>query len=700
MKVADVTDTKWQNCSQAAQKLAINLFEDNVTPWELMQYPYKLAIDLGGGNSSAVYSNTEDPSDWHTAMLTRLGDEHLWSVVGYADTGKVYIGRDAKNAENCRYYYSNYKMCPTNLNLKIDVLPDNYQPVNGEEDKKVKKTVEQLTKDYMRAFFEAALQFNQPLKFCSRKNILLIVGHPSSDAWKQPECRENLQRIVQEATGVGKVMTMSEAKAAILYAFKNGAYINPNEKVIIFDLGATTADAIWIDRGHRIPKEASINLGGNTADNHLARIALKKSGLEAGDLKTNLALDSRIIKEKHWPKGKESQRMNIRGKGSLGSVNVCMEPKDFQDAVSSKNYAFEVYDELTGDVISDCYTGHLKRFMQETKDLLKIRDVDWVLVTGGAARMTPAMEVIVDMAGKLWAVPEDHVIPKKITDERMNESVTYGSLYYYQKAMTVLNDLPELHSKLNDQAQNLVVPIAQACHEELATYILDKVIEPKVKNWRDHGSGCNEDDFKTVIDDALKHITASQKSEINRIIRNGTAATKNQLSAFQTLITDFLKKHYGTQAGEAAWTPSIMPISPDLFVTLVQDAVEQSMRTFWDKNEEWLLGLFGLVILTVLLLAAAGEVLFDKIYDKFASDKQKEERKQRQVKRQLARDAKGRVKFYNAITKQKTKQTVTKEMKEALTRELTNICKENGFGIPDAFIAQITADIKKAVYGG
>jgi len=686
-------NTTSNTCSGAVELLASILLDNEITPQDFAKHPYVIAIDLGGGNSSAAYI---DASEGTTANLTNikpnvanldaLSSKSKWSTIGYTTDNKILIGRSAKLYGHG--VYSNYKCCPTDLNLKTNCFPDK---VNGKNDKTVKRSVEQLTKDYLENFFDAIRRFNPTLKEAPLDKMLLIVGCPSSKTWQTDECHKNFKRIIKEATGVGKVMILSEAKAAIMYTRGNGANIRPVDSVIIFDLGAVTFDMIWIDRRSNCPpKEASMNLGGNAVDKNLGKIVLQKSKLKEDDIQIPLSLDCRIIKERFWPKETGTQFISLQ----KDLANISITSNDFLKAVNDSNYSIEVYDGISDRDFTDTYLNHIKRFMEECKNTLQIKDVDWVLITGGSARIKPAMDTITNMASKLWGVDQDHIYPKEISEDVMNEAVTFGSLFYYEKAMEVLIDLPNLYDALVKEVQELVDPLVEACYKDLAIYSMKEFIKPAALAWKNTTNGCDIYNLKYKISNAFAEPTEQQKNSLNAFFaENLEKVYENRLWKFQSLITTFLKKHYETKSSQMFCQPSFKGIHPDKFKEVILITLEEHLKSFWDNT---LIGMLLLMLFVsgIGLAAIAIEVLYDTLYETFATNDQKQKREQKQREK----DCNKRSKIYNKLTSEKMQNDLAKKLKEALTTELRHAFEDNALGIPDIFIQQATEDIQKAIY--
>ncbi len=393
--------TNEETTKQVQARILQDYFGPGITDIsQLDKIDYCVALDHGGGSSSAARMNLQKEADPKPRLLkiSRKGELSVWSHIGYdarpGENGPITIG---KKAMNRRYQYSNYKGVPTERALKREITPDNF-PDDSDEARNAGRQMEELTRDYIRKLFEDMLshQDNAELRNADRARMLIIVGHPSSEAWKKEANRKNLIRIVKEATGVSNVLTTCESNAAILYAMENRSALKGAKRILIIDLGASTVDITYLDQDRPDPVELSINLGGKHVDGNIAELMLLNSGMDEDSLdpEYNLLGEARIIKEIFWPKEEKDQKFEIGD----GAFTITRE--DFARAV--REMPIVVTDDETGEEAADSYCEHLAAFLQSAYDAHGIQAVDWVIITGGAARMKPAMEVIRSQAKHLW----------------------------------------------------------------------------------------------------------------------------------------------------------------------------------------------------------------------------------------------------------------------------------------------------------
>jgi len=698
-------------------RIAAALFEQHIADTSIFRtFDYCVALDLGGGNCSAAMANVQDGKD-NTPRLLKMtvrGETSLWSNIGYdccpGEIGKISIG---KLAQNRVYQYSNYKIVPTNQALEIEIAPDNYVLTGDPDiDSKVKRTVRDLTCDYIRTMFANILKHpdNAALRATPLHKILIVVGHPSGDDWKSKEAHANLVQIVKEATGVSAVLTTAESNSAILYALKKRTQLGQSDKILIIDLGAYSADITFIDRTLLRRKYASIPLGGRSIDKNIAHIILCNSGVNPEHISSeyNLFYESRRIKESHWPAGENDQDTYIRVTNPDNDIPVVVTHEDFNKTV--EEMPIEVFDDDLGESFSCSYSEHLARFITNAQKELGIDKVDWVIVTGGAARMAPAMKTIHNTVSDLWHVAESHIWPSVIQDQLIDESVPFGSLLFYLKAQEVLNETPNIYQQLMDESRKLISPMSDAISKDLMEYLMSCVIEPVLREFRDAGEkrSCNQ--LITAIE------TEIQNPAHEKVIQTRSSAVSKNVALqkkadFQNLIGDFLKKLYGRNANDAAWSwgASVDPNvdASDILVKAVQEAVSDSI----------LANITAFVLVVVLVLApwlflALGVVLVtveaavEWYVDKYYTDAQKEQRRRKQEEkecheREKPRNRSERKKIYNKmVTSDEVKQELENKIADKIKEQLNTECDKNGFGIPKAYIEQLTDDICKAVYTG
>lgn len=708
-------------------RIAAALFEQHIADTSIFRtFDYCVALDLGGGNCSAAVANVQG-GKYNTPRLLKMtvrGETSLWSNIGYdycpGDSGKISIG---KLAQNRVYQYSNYKIVPTNQALEIEIAPDNYVLTGDPDvDSKVKRNVRDLTCDYIRTMFANILKHpdNAALRATPLHKILIIVGHPSGDDWKSKEAHANLVQIVKEATGVSAVLTTAESNSAILYALKKRTQLGQSDKILIIDLGAYSADITFIDRTLLRRKYASIPLGGRSIDKNIAHIILCNSGVNPEHISSeyNLFYESRRIKESHWPAGENDQDTYIRVTNPDSDIPVVVTREDFNKAV--EEMPIEVFDDDLGESVSCSYSEHLARFITNAQKELGIDKVDWVIVTGGAARMAPAMKTIHNTVSNLWHVAESHIWPSVIQDQLIDESVPFGSILFYLKAQEVLNETPKIYQQLMDESRKLISPMSDAISKDLMDYLMPSAIEPVLREFRDANEKRSCAQLDVAIHQEFDNQTHRNKMEMLSADAAKDVAKQNK-GTFHKLITEFLEDLYGRNAGDAAWNwgTAIQPnvnIS-NILVNAVQDAISEST-----------LAIIGTVVLVIaaalfsvyaIILGIAwvvGESVVDWYIDTYFTDEQKQNRLYKQQRKQEAAARKreerelqelqkprnwfDRRKIYKKVTGDETKQELENEIRSKVSEQLQVEYDKNGFGIPKAYIEQLTDDICKAVYTG
>lgn len=691
------------------------MFEQPVDPDMFGMYDYIIALDLGGGNCSAAISDLREGKDSgpRVLKLSVLGETSLWSTIGYdtlpGETGDVAIGLAAQNK---KFQYSNYKTVPTNLNLEKRIKPDNYTLTgNTEQFIQVRRTVRNLTEDYIKAFYSGMLAHPECsfLRCVNPKRIMIIVGHPSSPEWKNPEAHQNLVNMVKSATGISTVLTTSESNSAILYALHTRDYVVGRERILIIDLGAYSADITFIDRRMREERKfSSITLGGKAIDKNLEAILLQNSGIPADQLdpQFNALFEARRVKEAYWPGEKHEQSVYLGGK------KVVFTHKDFRSAVEAM--PIKLYNSETGETSSYSYVEHLKKFMAAAKDKngMNIQNVDWVLITGGAARMRPAMEAIRKQAEDLWGVSRDDIWPNMITDEMIDEAVPFGSLQFYLKAKDTMTQIPDVYNALVRESENLISPLGDQISQNVVSCVFSEIIEPVVKKFRDANQDLSIADLENSLNQEFNNEQHKDRLKEKSDKAISEVLTKKQPD-FQKIITEFLKSLFGLEADHVHKTieldPSIPPIDED---SAISRAIQASLPD-WAE----ILALILLPVLVPFLLIYGLSQLVGKIYRTIFYDeeqmaeyneKQKkaaEESKKQREKEALAEQEKPRKKgererIYKGVTKVETKEKLYSETRDKITQQLKLQCNKDQFGIPDSYMDKLSETICNAVYSG
>ena len=68
--------------------------------------------------------------------------------------------------------------------------------------------------------------------------------------------------------------------------------------------------------------------------------------------------------------------------------------------------------------------------------------------------------------------------------------------------------------------------------------------------------------------------------------------------------------------------------------------------------------------------------------------------------RKKERSKRERTKIYNKVMEEETKKSFQETVQRKVVNALENACNANGFGVPDAYLEQLTKDICNAVYTG
>lgn len=703
---------------EVKDKLAATLFEPGSSCDEILaqreKYSYIVAMDVGGGNCSAAGADMgdcgKDEYSVKKLSLRKLGQYNIWSVIGYGnppgeEKQKVSIGQAAQNR---KYRYSNYKRLPEEANLRELVQPDEAT----EEGEKAGRKVRELNVDYIRALFDGIMDNNEALKAVPREKILLLVGHPSGEDWAGEEARKNLKEMVREATGVEEVLTMAESNAAILYVLKIWPLLGAADRVLIIDLGAYSADITYIDRENLVHEESSIPLGARAVDENIAERGIRKAGLDRKLVNMGDAMYSvRAAKEMFWPDGVKKLPVYMSTRDG-GEAKVTLLPEDFSAAVEKELIELPTLQNPLEDT-KDSYTGHLSRFIRETGEAHGIERVDAVVIVGGAARMSPAIDAIKSTVNEIWSVPEDRLWPQVVSDELMEEAVPYGMLYYYFKAMHVLSDIPNLATELKNEAARMIPTMAEKITENLMPHVFDGVMLPCAKKWRDAGENGSLKDLNDAITRELK-----KREHKDRIIKLSDAAIEEKSSSrtkeFQKIISDFMVRHYGRHAGSARWEmPEDGVCTPlEQLSRAVEDNVRKATQSALLENLGVVLGLIGFPLwMAGLVVYVLGETLVESIEDRGLSEEEKKQRAQERERRKEEKEQEEKKKKYekkrNALGRrficsnlEASREDMAKGLEEKLADELREAGGKDGFGVPAIYIQQLGDDICKAVYTG
>ena len=704
--------TKEETTKKVQTRILQEYFGTGITDIsQLDEIDYCVALDHGGGSSSSARMDLQKQADQKPRLLklNRKGDLSIWTHIGYDELpgkqGTITIG---KKAANRKYQYSNYKGVPTERALKREITPDNF-PDDSDVARNAGRQMKELSQDYIRKLFEDMLshQDNEELRNADRKRMLIIVGHPSSDAWKKEENRKNLIQIVKEATGVSNVLTTCESNAAILYAMNQRSALKKAERILIIDLGASTADITYLDQDRPDPVELSINLGGKYIDRNIAILMLKNSGMDedALDPEYNLPAEARGIKENYWPREDGDMKFEI---GEKEFVVTC---EDFARAVLEMPIV--VTDDETGKDVTNSYCGHLADFLQSARDAHGIKAVDWVIITGGAARMKPAMEVIRSQAKHLWETQSDHIWPDVIQDQLIDESVPVGSLLFYQKGMQIIGSIPTVQEKLCRECANMVEPLAEEIAKDLVDYLMPDVVLPVFREFRDSIVDRSYQYLEKQLENAFEE--AVHQERIRKLTSDAVKRVmEKRKERFHKIIADYLNDLYDYRPGATVWNTDLQVELTDM-TKGVMEAVQQYLSS---ELLEWATTMLIVVLMPAILVAAGAYFIVGGVYnaiaDAFRSEEQKRQhelklkRKEEERKKKEEEDkrkayektqsARERAKMYKSACKEETKQEIKKQMIAKIREQLNAECEENAFGVPEAYLNKLAESIGNAVY--
>lgn len=721
---------------QVKQKLVSTLFEQKeLTPERLNAIfencRYIVALDVGGGTCSAAGVETdfyEDPVIT-TLNLTKSEQKSQWSAIGYTtapdepnDPTTHRIGRTAVSAP---YFYTNFKEVPKTSNLQIDVFSGGQH----EDAFAACRDRRTLMRDYIRRLFDQALACNPELSRYSRDQILVLAGHPSGEDWKGEDPRHNLETIVRQACGVHHVLTMSESNAAILYAINNWSHLGRARHILIIDLGAYSLDATYIDRHRQLLMEESIRLGGKEIDRRILELAVERAGMDPQRVNHTMALFSaRVIKEKHWPKGKTEPTLYIDTADGAPGPEVTFSPRDMADTVEKMPFAAHSSLQDPNAEFTDSYTGHLVRFLEDVH--AKIRSaqgdenqLDAVIVCGGASRMTPAMNTIRQTAMRLWpGLTENRICPDVITDSLTDCAVPHGMLLYHCKAMRALHEIPGVEKKLRAAVENTFVPAAvSSLSHKLTEVLYNDYILPQADKWAAAAGERSLQQLADAIQTRLKADSGALEKAIDQAL---TEPLRGLDESCTGIVNRLLEELYNTSSDKQSLTGNGQSRTPIVQVDLdaIRKCVEECVRTtVTNAIMEVLSVLAAVIILVPILIIYGGYELVAKFIGMFTPEPTEEEKQRqeearaRKAEAEAAEEAEKRAAKLNQPLSRGKRERKVKQLKknkdqeftaklqtgiaDALGKTLGESCEQTeGFGFPAAALTELLQVIGKSVY--
>ena len=594
---------------EARERSYIDLFHQSIPIQELIgmhrECTHVIGLDIGGGNFSAKDMNIAVNEDEKAPEIGNLYvdddfSSKLYAMVGYDYAPdpenpdsfvilKKYVGVEAQGA---MAFFTNFKAVPTQKNLSARLTPDN------DLQSGFSRTRRELIRDAVGELFAKIRRNKSSLQSCDPGKILLVVGIPSSEAWKRE--KENYLALIREATGVREVLSISESSAAVLYMtekFRSQA----SGSILIVDLGAFSADITYLDRTERIPLEMSVELGGRQVDRAIGRCAIQKAkeicpdGAYAAD-----DLSIRLEKEKHWPGAKGNARFVVRGMSSP----VELTPQEMEACVTQEP--------VDSAGCGPSYTQELAAFIGEFHRRNPQAKVDVVLIVGGASNMKPAYDAVCRRVREIWTNAEIYPQWAQIEQQDNDECVSYGVLDYYAKAMAAANGMQELENELRACLKDNLFPVIAKNLSQKLTPLLNNpqktgLIDQTVLQWAQEEEDTSAKNLGERIELAIRN-----SEEIRQVIRESASPEDYARLAkdMSVIITDFVRKLYQQDAQqESEQSRRILANLEGLHVGLSDTLIPIVIQAIETQMTSLLLAFVILALFGVLMTTFPGLVL-------------------------------------------------------------------------------------------
>jgi molecular chaperone DnaK len=342
-----------------------------------------VGIDLGTTNSAVAVMEGGKP----TVIVNSEGARITPSVVAYTKTGEILVGQIAKrqavlNPENTIYSakrfigrrYSEVQEELKNVPYKVVAGPND--AVRFDIQGKLIAPEEVSAQVLRKLTGDAAKYLGEKVK-----DAVITVPAYFNDAQRQATkdagaiAGLNVLRIINEPTA-----------AALAYGLEKKA----NETILVFDLGGGTFDVSILEVGDGVfevkATSGDTHLGGDDFDkrivNWLAEEFLRDQGI---DLRKDRQALQRLTE------AAEKAKIEL---SSVIETTVSL-PFITADASGPKHLEYKLtrakFEQLTADLVERC-VGPVKQALSDAK--LSERDIDEVILVGGATRM-PAVQALV-----------------------------------------------------------------------------------------------------------------------------------------------------------------------------------------------------------------------------------------------------------------------------------------------------------------
>lgn len=356
------------------------------------------SMDIGDGTVQASEWREENGT-WQCRPL-RLGpgkdSTEIPSYLSYTDSG-VRIGEEA--LAHPRALISHFKRPPTQ-----------WEETDGDH------TNEERMEDFIRAVWDRIVYYaclEEP--DWPDQERLLVVGCPASADWL--DHRDDYQRLVERATGCGRVKILPEPVAALIHETALCGRAT-GQGLAIYLFGASTTEFLYVQLGQKLITR-SIHLGGAQIDAAMLRKALADSGLTRRDVPQGqrrvLQDQLRRLKEGFCSHSVPSgQDIPIWCGDQIGepehSPDVPRhEPGKKLKFTLDERFMRAVLHEDTDMNQSGAYRDKswcrcMEQFFRDTKDLIGPRPCACVVLTGGTSHVPD----LYDIAGAVY--PDSEIV--------------------------------------------------------------------------------------------------------------------------------------------------------------------------------------------------------------------------------------------------------------------------------------------------
>lgn len=392
--------------------------------------------DIGDGDTAAYAMQVL--SDKHKLVGLNIDanrdDKVIPSVVSKQKNGKIIIGYSAGYAEN---FTVNFKRSPQNWGDKSsEGVP--YKQHMSDFIRGVSAAI--LANSTNRTVLSNFITYKENNAFWNSDKILLVVGCPAADNWKNDANRKAYEKLIAEATGIKNVIVAEESRAAIFSLFDKNSKsqeelqkLNYRNGVLVLDFGSSTADASCIVPGEKAV-HLSWNLGAAKIENAMLEYIKKSPEITTKLIKaeekyrkklflalendSHQLLDLRKFKENYYS-GITANTINVDF--NLIDTDGNFIYNEFDDivkfGVSCKidaeimNYVTEKYTfKTTKDnkiVCNNTWAKTCEEFMQDVKSNLEIEKIhpNAVVLTGGGSNMPFVWNIAKNVFTKTKVIP-------------------------------------------------------------------------------------------------------------------------------------------------------------------------------------------------------------------------------------------------------------------------------------------------------